>query len=89
MEKHIIIKVKGKVQGVGFRYHTQKMANELGVKGFAKNEYDGSVYIEASGEAEHVDQFVNWCYTGSKWAMVENLQILENKIKHVGSFIVK
>ncbi len=89
MDKHIIIKVKGKVQGVGFRYHTQKKANELGIKGFVKNEYDGSVYIEASGEADYIDQFVNWCYKGSNWAMVENVEISENKIEYISAFSVK
>jgi len=89
MEKHICIKVTGMVQGVGFRYHTQKMANELSIKGFVKNEYDGSVYIEASGETERIDQFVNWCYKGSEWSHVENVEISENKVKHFGSFAVR
>jgi len=89
MEKHISIKITGKVQAVGFRYHCQNIANELSIKGFVKNEYDGSVYIEASGEANKIEQFVNWCYNGPKWAMVENVQILENPIEHVGSFVVK
>ena len=89
MAKNIIIKIKGKVQGVGFRYHTQKKANESGIKGFVKNEYDGSVYIEASGEVDYIDQFVNWCYKGPNWAMVENVEISENKIEHVSAFSVK
>ncbi|MEN8119173.1 MAG: acylphosphatase [Bacteroidota bacterium] len=89
MEKHICIKVTGKVQGVGFRYHAQKMANESGIKGFVKNEYDGSVYIEASGKKENVYQFVNWCYNGSKWAMVEDVEITENTTQHFGHFYIK
>ena len=89
MEKHIYIKVAGKVQGVGFRYHTQKMADELNINGFVKNEYDGSVYIEASGETGNIDQFVNWCYKGPQWAQVENVEISKNRVKHFGTFLLR
>ena len=89
MTKHICITITGKVQGVGFRYHTQKIANDIAVKGFVKNNYDGSVYIEASGEVDSVDQFVNWCYTGPKWAIIEDVEISENKAMHSGHFFVK
>ena len=42
----ISIRITGRVQGVGFRYFVQRIANEFGVNGFVKNEPDGSVYIE-------------------------------------------
>ncbi len=89
MTKHIRIRITGKVQGVGFRYHTQNMANDLEIKGYVKNKYDGSVYIEASGEANRIEQFVNWCYEGPIWAMVENVEVSENISVHLGPFKVK
>lgn len=89
MGKHICIRISGKVQGVGFRYHAQKIADELGVKGFVKNEYDGSVYIEASGEDDYVDQFINWCYKGPTWSQIENVEISENKVEHISAFSIK
>ena len=89
MEKHICLRIIGRVQGVGFRYHTQKVANELGIKGFVKNEYNGSVYIEASGETENIDQFVIWCYKGPQWSQVENVEISDNKVEHFSAFTVK
>lgn len=49
---------KGKVQGVGFRQSTKKLADQLGVKGTVKNEDDGSVSIEAIGTEEQMEQFV-------------------------------
>jgi acylphosphatase len=48
--KRIEIRVFGFVQGVGFRAYTRRRALELNLKGFAKNERDGSVYIVAEGE---------------------------------------
>jgi acylphosphatase len=46
---HYQITVSGKVQGVWFRKSTQDKARELGLRGFVRNQPDGSVYIEASG----------------------------------------
>ncbi len=68
--KTIQIKVSGKVQGVGFRYYTQKKAHEFNIKGFVQNMPDGSVYIEAEGEDLDVDTFADWCAQGPQWARV-------------------
>ena len=89
MTKHLRIKITGKVQGVGFRYHTRKSAKELSITGFVKNEYDGSVYIEASGDTDKIDQFVRWCHQGPKWAVVENVLITENEVKEFTNFSVR
>lgn len=70
-----IIKVFGKVQGVGFRYYTHKKAVELNLTGFVQNRPDGSVYIEAEGREEKLDEFILWCHEGPGWARVTNVQI--------------
>jgi acylphosphatase len=69
-KKAIILQVFGRVQGVGFRYYTQKKADEFGIHGFAKNRPDGSVYIEAEGEEGLLEAFVFWCEEGPAWARV-------------------
>lgn len=57
-----VIKIKaqifGQVQGVGFRYTTTELAKQLGVNGIVRNENDGSVYIEALGDNEQIDEFI-------------------------------
>lgn len=50
--------VKGRVQGVGFRYTTKMLADKLNVKGLVKNLDDGSVYIEAQASKEILEQFI-------------------------------
>lgn len=50
--------VKGRVQGVGFRYTTKMLADQLNVKGLVKNLDDGSVYIEAQAPSEVLEQFI-------------------------------
>ncbi|MBK7213097.1 MAG: acylphosphatase [Bacteroidales bacterium] len=72
---HYKISVKGKVQGVGFRYHTIMKAGELGVFGFVRNESDGSVYIEAEGDEDSVRKFLEWCHEGPRWARVTNVEV--------------
>ncbi|MER2001337.1 MAG: acylphosphatase [Carnobacterium inhibens] len=56
--KKVSIQVAGLVQGVGFRYMTKLTADQIGVYGIVRNESDGSVYIEANGEPEKIDQFI-------------------------------
>jgi len=72
--KAVILKVYGKVQGVGFRFYTQKKAQELSLKGFVQNKTDGSVYIEAEGEADQLELFIFWCDEGPSWARVVKIE---------------
>jgi acylphosphatase len=64
MKKHYNITVKGRVQGVGFRYNARRQALTLSLDGFVRNMPDGSVYIEVEGYQIDLDEFVNWCKAG-------------------------
>jgi acylphosphatase len=66
MEEKLLYKihVNGYVQGVGFRWSAVRVANKYGIKGFVKNMYDGSVYIEAEGSRKQLKDFVGWCKKG-------------------------
>ena len=68
------IRVKGKVQGVFFRASTKDKADELGIRGWVRNETDGSVLIEAEGSEERMEQFVAWCWQGPSSAHVEQVE---------------
>lgn len=52
VRKHI--RFYGKVQGVGFRYHATYKARLLGLTGWVRNCYDGTVEMEVQGEAEAI-----------------------------------
>lgn len=78
--KHISIRVSGKVQGVFFRASTKDVAGQMNIKGFVRNERDGSVYIEAEGESENLAQFVKWCHRGPSHAEVKNVHVEEGNI---------
>ena len=71
--KAISIHIKGRVQNVGFRYHTQKTARSFGIKGFVRNNPDGSVYAEAEGKQKALELFCEWCKKGPTWAQVDSV----------------
>lgn len=89
MEKiHIDIRVTGKVQGVTFRETTKYVADQAGIKGFVRNEPDGSVYIEAEAAQWELDSFIEWCNEGPDRAKVENCTITENVLKNFKDFVI-
>ncbi len=69
------IKVKGLVQGVGYRAFTMKIANALGLNGWVRNLPDGNVEALFEGEEELVQQALNACRTGPPRARVEHISI--------------
>lgn len=73
MLKHLTVKIYGQVQAVGFRYSAGHVARQLGITGFARNEPDGSVYIEAEGEEVALKDFLSWCGKGPQLARVEKV----------------
>jgi len=67
--------VRGRVQGVSFRYYTLGMARELGVLGFVRNRWDGTVEIVAEGQEASLHRFLTWLHTGPRWARVEDVDV--------------
>lgn len=49
--------VSGHVQGVGFRYFTQRLAERIGIAGTVRNDPNGNVIAEAEGLVESVEEF--------------------------------
>lgn len=89
MKKHFAITVYGKVQGVFFRLSTKEYADKLGIKGFVKNQEDGSVYIEAEGPSPLIEQFIAWCKKGPERAVVEKVEQQEFQLKNYVNFEVR
>ncbi|MEO8146431.1 MAG: acylphosphatase [Bacteroidia bacterium] len=90
MKKQIQIKITGNVQGVFFRNYALEKAVKSGIKGFVKNMPDGEVYIEAYGDDDVLSLFIDWCYTGSPKAQVENVEVKEmNEISNFSRFEIR
>ncbi len=83
------ITVTGRVQGVGFRHSARSNARFNGIKGFVKNEDDGSVYIEAEGTRNQLDEFINWCRKGPGFGHIDDIRIDTGLPKNYNSFQIK
>ena len=60
--------VRGRVQGVGYRYFAEKSANELGLRGYVRNLDDGSVEAYAVGNPEQLSEFSGLLRKGPRFA---------------------
>ncbi len=87
--KHYRITVSGKVQGVGFRISTKKMADAMGVKGIVRNQPDGSVFIEAEGDEELIKYFMIWCHQGPDESVVKWVSVDLGELKNYTSFEIE
>jgi len=77
LKVHYRIHVTGMVQGVGFRRSAAREAWKRGITGYVKNMADGSVYIEAEGAREQLDEFSAWCRRGPGAGFVDNAEVTE------------
>jgi acylphosphatase len=71
---HVLI--EGLVQGVGFRYFTERAAIELGLAGFVRNRRDGSVEALFCGPPPAVAEMLRRCRRGPRGARVDALRIV-------------
>jgi acylphosphatase len=75
--------IAGRVQGVGFRYFTQRVAVQHGISGWVRNTPDGRVEIEAEGDADAMHQFESHVSTGPAGAHVDLVDTREISVTPV------
>ena len=68
---HLVI--RGRVQGVGFRYFALQEAVRIGVTGMVRNRADGSVEVEAEGERHEIERLVQALRQGPRGARVTSV----------------
>jgi acylphosphatase len=69
-------RVHGRVQGVGYRYFVIRWANHLGLAGWTRNLWDGTVEVQAFGEDQSIRQFESALKEGPSHARVDRLEPL-------------
>lgn len=65
--------VRGRVQGVGFRWFVQREASELGLRGWVRNTEEGDVEVVAAGDAGDLDELRTSLRRGPRGSRVDNL----------------
>jgi acylphosphatase len=67
--------VSGRVQGVGFRGYTTTHAQRLGITGWVRNRFDGTVEILAEGHSEALESFLEAVNTGPGPSLVDHVDV--------------
>lgn len=80
--------VRGRVQGVGFRYFVQKTADSIGVKGYARNLDDGTVEVYAMGNDEQLSALAGHLWKGPRFADVRHVDESDAAPEKVSGFRV-
>lgn len=69
-EKAFLVSIQGRVQGVGFRMWTEREAGLLGLRGWVRNERDGSVTALVCGPEEVVASMIERFWSGPRGSAV-------------------
>lgn len=67
--------IKGRVQGVFFRFWAKKIADKLGIYGWVKNLENGQVEAVFEGEKSKVEKIIEACKKGPRHASVANVEV--------------
>ena len=78
--------VRGRVQGVGYRYFAQRAAVELGLTGYTRNLDDGRVEVYAVGPVAKLGEFAGMLYRGPRWGEVRGVEEQEAAVQEYGTF---
>jgi DNA ligase D-like protein (predicted 3'-phosphoesterase) len=81
--------VAGDVQGVGFRYATQRRAGELGVMGWVRNADDGTVAVHAEGPPAAIETLIAFLRKGTAGAAVKDVSVKDVRIEGHEQFAIR
>ena len=84
MKTRAQVLVEGEVQGVFFRQETKRKAENLNVKGWIRNRYDGGVEALFEGEDKDVQAMVEFCRRGPSNAVVKGIEVKSER--YMGEF---
>jgi acylphosphatase len=84
--------VKGRVQGVGFRWFVQYEAARIGLRGWVRNTDDGDVVVLAAGTPDQLEDLVQALARGTRGSRVDNIEshpVAESEDDELQSFQIE
>ncbi len=81
--------VRGRVQGVGFRFFVERVASDLGITGYARNLGDGRVEIYAIGTPEQLHELSGYLWKGPRSANVRNVEEQDAPVLQYSDFRIE
>ncbi len=89
MTKTVHVRIEGRVQGVGYRAWTERVASGLGLAGWVRNRADGSVEAVFQGPTDRVDDMLARCATGPRGASVSRVEVVGEGVGVFDGFTVR
>jgi acylphosphatase len=83
------VEIRGRVQGVGFRYATDGIALDLGLAGWVRNRPDGTVEAVFEGAERAVLEALAWCRSGPSSAYVQAVDVHEEAPERLARFEIR
>jgi acylphosphatase len=84
-----LYRVRGRVQGVGFRYFVERAAKPLGITGWVRNLDDGSVEVYAVGTEAQLSDLAGLLRQGPRWAEVRGVEESDAAVENYSGFSVR
>lgn len=78
--RSVQVRVRGRVQHVGFRWFVARAARDLAIAGWVRNAEDGTVEVAAAGTVEQVEQLLTALRRGPSQATVQSVEIEERPV---------
>ena len=84
-----VYKVRGRVQGVGFRYFVEKAATQLAIRGWVRNVDDGGVEVYAAGTDAQLSELSGLLWKGPQWSEVRGVDEREAALEDHTGFSIR
>lgn len=84
--RHVLLRIHGRVQGVGYRWSMLCEAQRLGANGWVRNRRDGTVEAYVSADAATVEQLIAWTYRGPPMAAVTQVVVVDGEPQQILGF---
>ena len=89
MRRRVLVRIEGRVQGVGFRAFVQREAIARGIDGFVRNRRDGGVEAVFDGASDDVAAMLESCRRGPRGSRVDMLKVFDEQSASVKGFATR
>ncbi len=89
MIKHYDITITNQSSTPGFRFSVMDRAYRLNIKGYVRRKRSGGLFIEAEGQDEDLQVFIEWCRKGPLGAVITEVSVKESEVKNYTAFEIQ